>query len=207
MTKSDGLTLLLMRCGATEWEEAGRVAGAVDLPLTPAGRAAVEQESQGLRGRSLSAVLTGPDEASLETARIYAKAVGVKPTTVAGLHEIRLGLWEGLRAAQLEEKYPKAYRQWLEDPAAVLLPGGEAVQEAMERLVSELARAVERLKDTSEGVGVVLRPLALAIVRCWLEQRPTAGLWVASGRPNLEWHVVSRERLRQAREASRVEAS
>jgi len=41
MAKKDQIDLLLVRSGRTEWEEAGRLQGQADLPLSEAGREVV----------------------------------------------------------------------------------------------------------------------------------------------------------------------
>jgi len=204
MPKASDLRVLLVRSGQTQWDAAGRVTGSADLPLTDAGRRHIQEEVAALDGARLGVVLCGPDEGSRETAGIVAEATGARVKTVEGLHEMRLGLWEGLRAADLEERYPKAYRQWTDDPAAVLVPDGETVSEAMDRLVSELARSLERVKEASQGVGVVLRPMALALVRCWMGDGKTKGVWTCGDQPDVEWRSLGRDQIRRPREPARV---
>lgn len=41
MTKPGTVTLTLVRSGATEWDDAGRLQGATDLPMSESGREAL----------------------------------------------------------------------------------------------------------------------------------------------------------------------
>src|SRR5688572_29219178 len=100
MAKTQTCRLLLMRTGSTEWDEAGRLQGSVDLPLSAAARQGVNDQIGMLGAAELAVVLTGPDEASRETAEIVADQTGCSPKVVDDLREINLGLWEGMLVSE-----------------------------------------------------------------------------------------------------------
>lgn len=195
MAKAKDFRLLLIRSGATEWDASERLTGSADLPLSEAGRKAVQDAVAGLENASLDVVLCGPDEGSVETANLYAKATGAKVRVLDALHEAGLGLWEGLLGSDLLGRCPTAYKQWLEDPSAVTPPEGEALADAAARLTGELVRVLEKQKD-EPSVGLVLRPLARGIVRLWLHGQPLSATWDATkaGR-DAEWHFLERHQL------------
>lgn len=208
MAKSNEIRVLLVRTGETEWERAGRLAGATDVPLTDEGRAAARRAADGLGDAHLSAILCGPDEASQVTAQELARVTGAKVRVVESLGEINLGLWEGLLASELEEKCPRAYRQWIEDPASVQVPEGENLDQARSRILESLSRSLGKASNGSGGgVGVVLRPVALALVACEWTGTPTKDLWsiIRTG-PATQWRTVQRERFRPARARARAGA-
>lgn len=177
------IRLFVARCGATEWDEAGRLQGATDLPLSETGRAALDAEIAGLSkatvGAEISQVLCAADEGSEQTARLLAKRVGGKVKVLPGVAEMNLGLWEGMLRSDFEERYPRAWRQWREDPASVVAPQGESLVEARARIIGALASQIERLKGGTAS-AVVVRPIAFGLVRCWLGERPTKELWALS---------------------------
>jgi broad specificity phosphatase PhoE len=197
MAKGERIRLLVVRCGSTEWDEAGRMQGAADLPLCEAGRQSTEAIAGDIAVDPPQVVLSGPDEASRTAAKVLAQAAGAKVKTLDELSEIHLGLWEGLLESGVEERYPRAAKQWAEDPGGVSPPEGESLQHAKERILTALADGIDRLKEGA-AAAVVLRPVALGIVRCWLNDAPTAELWSQiRDRPAAEWYDVSAERLRK----------
>lgn len=197
--------VLLVRCGGTEWDEAGRLAGATDLPLSPAGRDAVQEQLEQLGEVRLSTVLCGPTEACEATARMLAERTGAKVRVVKGLGEVHLGLWEGLREADLCERYPRAYRQWMTDPGSVVPPEGEPLEAAQRRIVGALARALE--KSRNSAVAVVLGPMALALLRRCLVGRGTRDLWAyGDSQPPLEWVTLSSDALKELESGAETRA-
>ena len=181
MSKPGTLTLTLVRSGATEWDDAGRLQGATDLPMSESGRealgASLEVSLNG-QAKALTTILHGPDEASVQTAQAIAERGGARRREIAGLHDMDLGLWAGLREAELIERHPTLFRTWREDPGSITPPDGENLIEAEERIIGALSRALSKV---SRGpVAIVLRPMALAMVRCRVENRPLADLWKAA---------------------------
>jgi broad specificity phosphatase PhoE len=201
MAKLPRTRVLVVRAGATEWDEAGRVQGAVDLPLSPTGRANIEELVSTLAPSRLTAVLCAPDESSVETAGLVAAATGATVPPDPDLGEVHLGLWEGLPLAELESRYPRACRQWMDDPACVNAPDGENLAEAAERIIGTVAKAVEKAR--SGAVGVVLRPFALGLVRCWLADAPTCEFWTeVKEAPGIEWFTLPGERAKARTQAA-----
>lgn len=207
MAKSEHINVLLIRSGENEWDRCGRLAGKADLPLCEQARKDLADASARLDGVDLSIVLHADDQCSEATASMYARVVWCKARLVEDLADMDLGLWEGLRGQDLEEKAPTAYREWRENPLNVQVPEGESVMEASGRISAGLARAIEKLRSPDPGVGVVLRPIAYGLIRCWLTGRPVSELWEVMEGPPAEWHEVSRVKLRQAREESRIGSS
>lgn len=175
------------------------------MPVCPEAKAEVNGAIADLK--HVAAVITGPDEASRETGRLLAKQCGVKSRAVESLHEVDVGLWEGLLPTELEDKFPTAYRQWKEDPGSVVVPGGEGVAEAADRIIGAFARAVERSADNGRVVIVVLKPIARGLVLCWLDGVALTGLWpMVESASVTERREVPRTLLEERREGSRVSA-
>lgn len=190
MVTTSGSRLLLVRSGMTEWDRLGRVQGSADLPLCDAGRAEIDQRAGDLAGTKLSTLYAAPDEASRETARIIAKATGARVVVEAGLGEMHLGLWEGLLCSALEAKC-KAGKVFLEDGQGVIPPGGtESLDQYRSRLLPVMNGLVTRRKV---NVGVVLRPIALGVVRCALGGVGLEAFWeMVRTRPATEWYEMGR---------------
>lgn len=208
MAKSEQVRVVFIRSGRTEWDEAGRLAGSTDLPLSNGGRTEVSSAAEALRGSRLASILCGPDEASRETARLVAEALSAEPKVrpVDDLSEICLGLWEGKLDSQLENTSPKAHRQWKEDPGTLVIPEGETFEEAQARIVKALAKAME--KNNGDGAtGVVLRPIALGLTRCWLDGADIKSVWSMLDDANGPfWRTIRRDLFRQDQRRTRATA-
>ena len=178
MAKHPELDITFLRSGPTDWDESDRVQGRTDLPLSAVAQASLEDviaEAVGPDGIPPRWVLAGPDEASVRIAATVGTATGAKTRVAEGLAGVRCGLWEGRLRSELDERSPKAYRQWMLDPTSASPPEGETVEDANHRVLRALSRAVDKV---SQGpVLVVVRPLPLGLIRSVLEGLPLASLW------------------------------
>ncbi|MEL6497957.1 MAG: histidine phosphatase family protein [Planctomycetota bacterium] len=204
MAKKSAYNVVLIRSGFTDWDVAGRVAGRIDLPLASGDASGLGRVVNSLEGVELSSVLHGPDQCLLATAEAVARTTGGKLRKVADLVDVGMGLWEGLREQELEDKFPSAHREWRDHPLNVSVPEGEPLSEATHRLVGAIGRTLEKLRHSDPGVGIVLRPMSFELVRAWIT--PTEGPAAGSTEADhvCEWHELSRERLREAREGAGV---
>jgi len=196
MAKARQFRLLLVRSGETQWDREGRLGGCVDLPLCDAGRAEAAGDLATAGPFGVTHAFAGDDEASEDSARLLAPAdVGVK--RLGDLREVGLGLWEGSRIADLEERSPTAFKRWSEDPTSATPPEGESVDEAAERLWRQLGRLAEKVKSPDAVVVIAVRPLAWGVLECLLSGRSLSELWtVLRGSPRLVVHDLDASALR-----------
>ena len=103
-------TLLLVRHGETDWNRDQRWQGHSDTSLNEVGR---EQ------ARALAETLDRPDRIyssdlarARETAEIIGEHVGVPIEVDPRLRERRFGAWEGLTAAEIEERFAADLARW-----------------------------------------------------------------------------------------------
>lgn len=191
MGKAPGIRLLVMRSGATAWDQAGRVQGSCDLPMTAEGRDQVVRRVQTLSSTKFTSILTAPDEASRDTAKLLAKTGAGRVSALPELAEVPLGLWEGLRLDELEERYCRAGRLWLEDPSGVTAPEGQCVAEYAERVMAVLLERLGRCRPGT-SVALVVRPIALGVVRCALNEVEMSQMWtMIHERPDDEWYDLT----------------
>ena len=193
MTRADRYRVLLIRSGATDWDEQEYLPGVADLPLCDRDREELRFDPAVVGGVPVSSVISAGDEASTETAEIVAKALGVRSKKCVGLGDVDLGLWQGLRMHELRERTPKVYRQWQEDPLSLIPPEGETLRAARDRLVDQLMRSIEKAArgGKDQSVAVVLRPIALALVRSKLLGDASVAVWCNLPlSPRYEWHEI-----------------
>jgi broad specificity phosphatase PhoE len=167
--------ILLVRPGYTDFDEQRRIQGMLDLPLNPRGEEQVTRIVQELAERPIDVIYTSPCEPARSTAVALAAARGLTVREVETLHNINHGLWQGLKVDEVRRKHPKVFKQWQESPEAICPPGGETLNEAVDRVRKALEKP---LKKRGNLVIVAADPLAAiisAVVRgTTLEAIPTA---------------------------------
>ena len=156
--------LIVIKAGRTEWVDQNRIAGDADLSLNNAGRAEVFAIVNELTPLAPKSAFCGTDTPSMETARIVCEALQLKPKSLDELRELDLGHWEGLTIEQFSERFPKVYKAWRDNPAAVEPPDGEPIAVVEARLDSAILRVMKR--KTASPILLVLGRLAYAIARC-----------------------------------------
>ncbi len=165
-------SLVLIPWPKTDWSEAGRIASRTPLPLNEVGLGQAQAWAAGIAEKGLDVVYSSKERVSVETAQVLVDRTRAKHKAVPELAEVDAGLWDGLATEEIKHRYPKIFTRWSEDPASVCPPEGEALAVAFERLKEPLDRLTR--KQSSRSVGMVLGPLAFALVRCLLEsEEPT----------------------------------
>lgn len=207
MSKASDIRVVLIACGSTEWDADNRICGSADVPLCPQGAAAAQAAAEATASEPVALVLHAPDEASAATAAAIAKAHDAKTRAVEGIAEMNLGLWEGLRREEFADRYPTASRGWRDDPASVSVPEGETLAAADERIIADLAKALERTRVGEAAVAVVLRPIAYGLATAWLRHQPL-GHWrqAAEDAGPTAAYTVHRTDLKGVRDRSRTGA-
>jgi len=170
--------IVLIRPGATDYDQQGRIQGTLDVPLSEQGRDEVARLIDQLRGRGLETVYTSASEPALQTAQTLAKALGIRCKKLDRMQNLNHGLWQGMLVEEVRLKQPKVYRQWQEQPGNVCPPEGEMLSEAESRVAAVISRLLKRHKEGMIGL-VVPEPLA-SVVRRWVNHTELGDLWKAT---------------------------
>jgi probable phosphoglycerate mutase len=133
--------LLVWRHGRTEWNASGRFQGQLDPPLDDEGRAQAARTARYLAAtlRNEDTVLVSSDlQRAVDTAAAVASLLGLPVRVDERLREHGLGSWEGLTRAEVAERFPDQYEDWL---AGRPVPGrrGEAQADVAARAVAVVA--------------------------------------------------------------------
>src|SRR5262245_54441296 len=127
--------IVLVRHGATEWNERGLCLGRTDVPLSATGRRQAELLRDALKAERCDAVFAGPPARATGTARIP----GHEPRLSAARLGIDRGAWEGLEPEAIRDRDPAFHARWYADPKGLTMPCGEAFGELWERAGRALA--------------------------------------------------------------------
>jgi probable phosphoglycerate mutase len=121
--------ILLIRHGATDWNEGGLIQGRTDRPLSAAGREQVRRMRlplQWLHARCLAS----PLRRAMETARL----LGIQPAPEPRLVEMSWGDWEGKSLAELRATLGDCMAENERRGLDFRPPGGESPREVQARL-------------------------------------------------------------------------
>ncbi len=178
--------LVLIRPGATVYDEQNRLQGILDIPLSERGHGEVTRMvpmlARSLCDGCLSALYCGPGENVIRTAEIVGKALGVRPKRLDEFRNLDQGLWQGLQIDEIKRRNTKLFRQWIEDPETICPPQGETFESAMGRIKAAFRPLLRRHHDESIGL-VVAEPLA-SMVASYLRCEPRVQLderWSCGG--------------------------
>ena len=142
------LELWLVRHGETVWNEAGRVQGRSDPPLSACGRAQAERLAPRLGHTDFSAVYSSDLQRATETARLALPGASVSKNV--RLRELDFGVWEGKLWSAVADTDAAALNAWFADPYRNTPTGGETYTALSERLRAWLAS----LPDTGRVLAV-----------------------------------------------------
>lgn len=146
------MIVALLRHGRTAWNDAGRMQGRADVPLSEAGR------TQVLRWRLPASLAHAQFVASpLARARETAALLGAQPVSVdAALIEMDWGEWEGETLTGLKARHGEAFASNAARGLDFRPPGGESPKDVQRRVVAWLTRntgyRVPLIAVTHQGV-------------------------------------------------------
>ena len=167
--RSTPLRLILIRHGASTWNDERRIQGQLDPPLSESGRAQAERLAARLAGCELDGFYSSDLARAHATAQAVGAAIGRDPVLVPAFREIALGEWEGLKGTDIDQRHPELWAKWQADPRWDLVPGGEGTDAFESRVAAALAEVRERHPSGRVVVvthgGVIQVALLLALGR------------------------------------------
>jgi len=204
MDEAEVTELILVPTGLTCWDKEQRMTGNAELPVCPESMDQVKRWADQLKQINVNilfSAVSGPGE---ETARIIAGLLRVRHRTEPELSEVNMGLWQGMFFADIKQRQPKVYRQWQDQPESVTPPEGERLATAQERL----ERCIQKIlkKHPGQKIGIVLGPLALALVRMPREGKNLSHLWELVKEP-LTWHEYVIKNIGNGQNHSEIEGA
>jgi broad specificity phosphatase PhoE len=165
----------LIRHGQSTWNSEHRIQGQLDPPLSDEGRRQAERVGQRIAGRPFAGFYSSDLKRAFETAQAIEAATGLQPESMAGLREIFLGEWEGLRTDDLAQRFPEAWASWTEEPDWDLVPGGEGAALFETRVAAALGEILGR--HAQGDVVVVTHGGVIQIALHRVIGRPSRGLF------------------------------
>ena len=192
----------LVRHGETEGESSIRYHGRTDVPLSEPGREQMRLAARAIETRlgaqNFARVFSSPLIRASEGARIVAgEAASI--VTIEEFAEVHFGLFEGLTADEIRERYPERFAIWNADRLApdYIYPEGESRADFATRVERGLERMLaiwtpRRDQTDHDALLVAHRGVIRAIVRKLTSQQPVVELGsIQILEFDGEWRVVA----------------
>ena len=152
-----GVRLLLVRHGETEWNRQTRFQGQIDVPLNDNGRQQAQKAGEFLQDVPIDFAVSSSMLRPKETAEIILQHhPSVQLELVDNLREISHGLWEGKLETEIEQEFPGELQRWRQIPAEVQMPQGENLQQVWDRSASAWESIVEAASTKQLKIGLVV---------------------------------------------------
>lgn len=170
--------VLLVRPGATEFDDQGRMKGSLDMPLSAKGRQQADFLAEQLDQFELHTIFAAPCESARETAaRLARDRDDVRIRVVETLRNVDHGLWHGKLIAEVQRNLPRVYRQGQDSPSDICPPGGESIREARGRVLKAVQKILR--KSGEDYVTIVIPEPLASVVHSLLNGEEVLDLWGA----------------------------
>ena len=193
--RTRGSRLILVRHGETEGESSIRYHGRTDVALSDLGREQMRLAARAIhapRAIEFAHVFSSPLVRASEGARIVA-GESTALITIDEFAEVHFGLFEGLTADEIRERYPGEYARWNLDRLAptYTYPEGESRAAFTERVERGLSRMLAHWTPRDDHALLVAhRGVIRTIVRKLTNREPTVELGsIHILRFDGEWHA------------------
>lgn len=171
--------IVLVRHGQTAWNlgsQAGEhFRGQEDVPLNELGLAQARATAARVRDWPIQAVYGSSLRRAYNTAEILAQAVGRIARPLPGLLDIHYGRWAGRPVEEVAREEPDLFRQWLEAPHTVHIPGGESLAVVQARAMAALDEV--RTRHPDEMVLLVGHQVVNRVILCTILGTGLEAFW------------------------------
>jgi len=161
--------LILVRHGETEGQSSTRYHGRTDVRLSYLGRAQMRAARAALlklKATQFHRVFTSPLARAAEGARLIA-GDSAQLSVLEEFVEVDFGLFEGLTAEEIRERYPDHYAEWNADRLApgYTYPQGESRAAFVERVSSGIEKLLSLWRLESHPASTVLVVAHRGVIR------------------------------------------
>ena len=143
------MRLILVRHGATDWNQQRRVQGLSNLGLNETGKRQAEALAQALRNERVDAIYTSPLRRAQETARAISRFHQVEVVTLDGLKELDVGEIDGMTYEDMRVHHGEFFAKWMADFTSVRLPGGGTVPELRDQCCAAVKDILEKQRTVA----------------------------------------------------------
>jgi phosphoserine phosphatase len=173
-----GPRFLLIRHGETDWNQAGKFQGQIDVPLNDNGRNQASLAAEFLKTIQIDFAFTSPMSRPKETAQIILQdRSGLTLDEDADLREIGHGLWEGKFEAEIKAEHPGELERWQSQPESVQMPEGENLQDVWTRATAAWQKIIAQIGNEPRTGIIVAHDATNKVLLCNLLGLGLADIW------------------------------
>tara|TARA_Y100000758_G_scaffold134162_1_gene94960 strand:+ start:1180 stop:1788 length:609 start_codon:yes stop_codon:yes gene_type:complete len=155
------MKIILVRHGETIANKEQLVLGTSDVPLTELGRdqAKAAAKKISLMDPSPTILFSSPYQRAKETAGYISTYTNLNPVFIDGLKEMNSGEMEGIKASEMNVKYPDYMKSWRRDHSTARPPGGETLGEVHTRAWKSILNIFDEYNESLVVVVAHLFPI------------------------------------------------
>ncbi|MCK9273872.1 MAG: histidine phosphatase family protein [Syntrophales bacterium] len=159
------MKLILVRHGQTRWNIEKRVQGISDIELCNRGLAQAGNLALALSREKIEAICSSPLKRALQTARTINGFHRLPIEEDQNLIELNQGDFEGLTFPEIIKNHGGFLTQWMADPASVVMPNGESLEQLQKRTWT----SVERILAHGKNTVIVSHSFAISTILCKIQ--------------------------------------
>ena len=168
-------SIYLVRHGQTAWNKEEIFRGRTDVPLDETGLKQAELAGQYFKGMEIHAIYSSPLSRAWQTAQKIAQIQTVKVEPLEGILDMSFGNWEGHAHQEIRKMDNETYRQWVESPHLVKLPGGESLDDVRGRAMAALEEVLR--KHSEKTIVLVSHRVVCKVMICAILGLDNSHFW------------------------------
>lgn len=166
------MRLYIVRHGATDWNQAHKIQGAVDIPLNEQGCRQAQNIAHRLADIPLQRIFSSPLSRAYQTAQAIAAPHGLCVEEESALSELGFGRWEGDNFRHIAQTEPDLYHTFRHHPEQMVMPGGQSLAQRLAQSVQFVQQTLWPLEYTCEHVAIVSHAYGIRLLMAALFDAP-----------------------------------
>ena len=168
-------SIYLVRHGQTAWNKEEIFRGRTDVPLDETGLKQAELAGQYFKSMEIHAIYSSPLSRAWQTAQKIAQIQNLKVDPLEGILDMSFGDWEGHAHQEIRKMDNETYRQWVESPHLVKLPGGESLDDVRGRAMAALEKVLR--KHSEKTIVLVSHRVVCKVMICAILGLDNSHFW------------------------------
>jgi len=156
------IRLILIRHAQTDYSLQNRYCGFSNPSLNNKGIWQSKKLADRLGNLSSVKVYSSDFKRAYQTAKIIFRNNSIEKA--ADFREMNFGLFEGLKYEEIVRKYPKLYRDWVDNPEKVRIPAGERLKDLNKRVKERLSFILSQYEGKT--LAVVTHGGPIKVILC-----------------------------------------
>lgn len=166
------MQLYIVRHGETDWNQAHKIQGAVDIPLNAKGLEQADHIARRLTPVPLERIYSSPLTRAYQTAERIAAPHELQVEKENALLELGFGRWEGDNFRHIAIEEPALYQRFRQHPEKMQMPGGESLVQRLDQSIQFVQHTLWPLQQTCEHVAIVSHAYGIRLLMAALFDAP-----------------------------------